>query len=332
MGTDRRVADLVDSALDTTVVLGFSRFGIATRRYLDEWSGESTVWADELPSMSGRTAVVTGGSSGLGKAAATRLASLGASVWLLVRDEAKGQAAVEEIAAGSGNDDVSFLLADLADLSTVRDWATELSASVDSIDVLVHNAGLLAEDRTLTVDGIELTLQVHVVAPFLITALLLPQLTAAAGRIITVASGGLYTQPLVIDDLQNEHDYRGSIAYARAKRAQVLMTEEWATRLAPLGITAHVMHPGWADTPGVERSLPRFHQLTAPLLRSPEQGADTVVWLAATPADQLGSGRFWMDRKPRPTHKVPWTRSGDAHRDQLWERLVHLAGIDDPTP
>lgn len=327
------MADFVDEALDATVVLGFSRLGIAARRYLDDRSGEpSPAWSEDFRSMQGKTVVVTGGTSGLGKATAMQLSKLGASVWLLARDAAKGEAAVDEIVEASGNDDVSVLLADLADLSTVRDWVAELSANVEKIDVLVHNAGLLADQRTITVDGIELTFQVHVAAPFLITALLRSQLTAARGRIITVASGGLYTQPLVIDDLQSEHDYQGTVAYARAKRAQVLLTEEWGARFAPLGITAHAMHPGWADTPGVERSLPRFHQLAAPLLRSPDQGADTIVWLAATPADRLGTGRFWMDRKPRSTHKVPWTRRGDAHRGELWDRLVELAGVDDPTP
>jgi dehydrogenase/reductase SDR family member 12 len=317
--------DIVDSALDASVVLGFSRLGFAARRHLGAWS-------DELPSMQGRRVLVTGGSSGLGKAAASRLASLGASVWLLVRDEAKGLAAQEEIAATTGNDDVSFLLADLRDLSTVRDFARELQTSAPSLDVLVNNAGALTEARHLSVDGMELTFQTHVVAPFLLTALLLPQLEAASGRVVTVSSGGLYAQPLVIDDLQSEHDYRGSVAYARAKRAQVLLNEEWAERLAPRGVSTHAMHPGWADTPGVQASLPTFHQITGPLLRTPEEGADTIVWLSATPADQLGTGRFWMDRRCRPTHKLPWTRSGDVHRGELWDRVVELAGIEDPAP
>jgi dehydrogenase/reductase SDR family member 12 len=325
VGTDRNVADLVDTALEATVVLSFTRFGIAARRHLGDWSADR-------PSLAGKTIAVTGASSGLGKAAATELANQGASVWLLVRDASKGQATQDEIIAISGNDDVSYLLADLADLSTVRDVAAELGANIDRLDVLVHNAGALTDARNVTVDGIELTFQTHVVAPFLLTSLLIPQLEAAAGRVITVSSGGLYTQPLVIDDLQSERDYRGTTAYARAKRAQVLLSEEWAERLAPVGITTHAMHPGWADTPGLEASLPGFRNLTGPLLRSPEEGADTIVWLAGAGPDELGTGRFWMDRKPRSTHKVPWTRSGDIHRGELWDRVVELAGIDDPRP
>ena len=325
--TSKDVNRLVDSALDASVVLGFSRIGIAVRRRLD-----SPTWDDDLPSLEGRVALVTGASSGLGQAAATGLARLGATVWILARDPDKAARAVEEIREASGHDDVHLVIADLTDLDSVRTAATELAAQVEQLDVLVHNAGMLAAERTETVDGNEATLQVHVVAPFLLTSLLRPQLAAARGRVITVASGGLYTQPLVIDDLQNDEDYRGSVAYARAKRAQVLLTEEWARRLDPDGISAHVMHPGWADTPGVAASLPGFHRITGPLLRSPAEGADTIVWLAAAPAEQVATGRFWCDRRPRPTHRVPWTRRGDQYRGELWDMLVALAGVEDPTP
>jgi dehydrogenase/reductase SDR family member 12 len=317
--------DVVDTALDLAVVPGFSRLGIAARRRLGGWD-------DELPSMEGRTALVTGGSSGLGKATAAGLSSLGASVWLLVRNEAKGAAARADIVESVGNDDIHLLLADLVDLASVRRMARELQTKVPALDVLVHNAGALTEARHLTVDGIELTFQTHVVAPFLLTSLLLPQLETASGRVITVSSGGLYSQPLVIDDLQSEQGYRGSVAYARAKRAQVLLGEEWARRLAPRSIGVHTMHPGWADTPGVETSLPTFHRLTRPLLRTADEGADTIIWLSAAAAEELGTGRFWMDRRARPTHKLPWTRSGDADRHELWERVTALAGIGDPAP
>lgn len=323
-------ARLVDSALDASIVLGFSRLGIAVRRRLD-----APMWDEDLPSLDGKVALVTGGSSGLGQAAATGLARLGASVWILARDPEKAERAAGEIRDQSGHGDVHVVVADLTDLDSVREAAASFAAQVDRLDVLVHNAGMLLAERTETVDGNEATLQVHVIAPFLLTALLRPQLAAANGRVITVASGGLYSQPLAIDDLQNEQDYRGSVAYARAKRAQVLTSEEWARRLAPDGISVHVMHPGWADTPGVADSLPGFHKITAPVLRSPEEGADTVVWLAAAPAATVATGRFWSDRRPRPTHRVPWTRKGDRHRGELWERLCELADITpaeaDPT-
>ena len=311
--------DLIDEVLEATVVLSFTNVGAAARRRLFHW--------DEPGSLAGRTVAITGANSGLGLAAARAMAGRGASVWMLVRDEAKGEAARDEVIAATGNDDVSVLLADLGDLASVRDVAAELRANVSSLDVLVHNAGALYDTRRESTDGIELTLQVHVVAPFLLTAELVEPLAAAGGRIITVASGGMYTQPLTLDDLQSAHDYKGTTAYARAKRAQVLLTEEWAERLAPRGITVHAMHPGWADTPGVTASLPGFAKVTGPFLRSPDDGADTVVWLAAAPEGADTTGRFWLDRRPRATHKVPWTRSGDEHRRELWDAVADLAGV-----
>jgi dehydrogenase/reductase SDR family member 12 len=322
---DPKVTDVVDSLLEASVVLSFTNVGLAARRRLADWPADA-------PPLDGRTALVTGASSGLGRATATALARRGASVWMLVRDEAKGLATQAAIAADTGNDDVSFLLADLADLTSVRGFATELRASVPRLDILVHNAGALHPDRSVTADGIERTLQTHVVAPFLLTAELLGPLRAARGRVITVASGGMYAQPLVIDDLQTERDYRGTIAYARAKRAQVLLTEEWAERLAPWAITVHAMHPGWADTPGVEASLPGFRRVTGPFLRTPEEGADTIVWLAGAPEATTSSGRFWLDRKPRSTHKVPWTRSGDVHRRELWDAVAEMSGFAGELP
>ncbi|MGY6500895.1 MAG: SDR family NAD(P)-dependent oxidoreductase [Acidimicrobiales bacterium] len=321
MDTNERVADIVDTALEATVVLSFTRLGIAARRHLDDWHDDV-----ESRPLAGRSVAVTGATSGLGEATATALAARGASVWLVVRDRTRAEATRQRIAEETGNDDIGIVLADLADLATVRDAAGELAANVPALHALVHNAGALTDTRTMTADGIELTLQTHVVAPFLLTTLLLPQLTAAGGRVVSVSSGGMYTQSLEIDDLQSEHDYNGSTAYARAKRAQVLLTEEWAERLAGTGVTAHAMHPGWADTPGVESSLPLFHQITGPLLRSPEEGADTIVWLVGEDPDTIGSGGFWMDRRRRSTHKVPWTRRGDADRSELWDRVTDLAG------
>lgn len=319
MTTDGAVADVIDEVLEATVVLSFTNLGIAARRRLHQW--------DEPGSLEGRTVLVTGASSGLGAAATRQLAMRGARVWMLVRDEAKGERVRDQVAADTGNDDLGLVLADLSDLASVRDAAAELRANVDRLDVLVHNAGALFDVRRISTDGIELTFQLHVVAPFLLTAELLDPLRAARGRIITVASGGLYTQPLDIDDLQSVHGYRGTIAYARAKRAQVLLTEEWAERLAPSGVTAHAMHPGWADTPGVTESLPGFAKVTGPFLRTPEEGADTIVWLAAAPEGTDTTGRFWLDRRPRATHKVPWTRSGDVHRRELWDAVADLAGV-----
>jgi NAD(P)-dependent dehydrogenase (short-subunit alcohol dehydrogenase family) len=139
----------------------------------------------------------------------------------------------------------------------------------------------------------------------------------------------MYTRKLDVEDLQSTRgDFDGPAAYARTKRAEVVLTEMLAERLAGTGVVVHAMHPGWADTPGVQSSLPRFHALTRPLLRTPAQGADTIVWLGAAAAPAQSSGGFWHDRRERPTHRVPWTRESPADRDALWAACEQLSGLD----
>jgi len=123
-------------------------------------------------------------------------------------------------------------------------------------------------------------------------------------------------------------NYSGSEQYARAKRAQVTLNEMWAERFADTGIRFHAMHPGWADTPGVDESLPLFSKVMGPLLRTPEQGADTLVWLAAADEPLLSNGEFWLDRRQRSIHKLPTTKSTDTpeRREALWEWVAERAG------
>jgi NAD(P)-dependent dehydrogenase (short-subunit alcohol dehydrogenase family) len=147
---------------------------------------------------------------------------------------------------------------------------------------------------------------------------------SAPARIVTVSSGGMYTAPLAVTLLQSPDEYRPSVAYARTKRAQVVLSEMWAKKLAETGVVSHAMHPGWSDTPGVKDSLPGFRSITAPLLRSPEQGADTTVWLATADEPSRVSGLFWHDRKPRPTHRLGSTGERPGARQALWNQLEHL--------
>jgi hypothetical protein len=129
----------------------------------------------------------------------------------------------------------------------------------------------------------------------------------------------MYTQQLTLDDPNWERrPYDGVRAYAETKRAQVVLSEMWAEELAPAGIVVNAMHPGWADTAAVRESLPRFHRLTSAILRTPAEGADTIVWLAAAPTARCWSGRFFLDRTPRRTHFVPWTRERADERARLW--------------
>ena len=314
------INSLLDSVLDRTVVAGYTNVGYRIRSR--GWS------AYELRQMQGKVVLVTGASSGLGFAAAEGFARLGATVWALARSLDRGEQARAGIAQRSGNGDVHLALCDLSKLESVREFARRFGDQAARLDVLVNNAGVLTEERALSADGIELTLATNVVGPYLLTNLLIPLLQESApARIINVSSGGMYTQRISVDDLQSEHgQFDGPTAYARTKRAQVILTELWAQRLAGTGVVVHAMHPGWADTPGVRSSLPRFYTATRPLLRTPAQGADTIVWLGAAAEPDHSSGGFWHDRRQRPTHLLPWSRETRQERERLWAQCVRLSG------
>ena len=215
--------------------------------------------------LTGRTAVVTGATSGLGKRTATELARLGATVHLVGRNREKTQRVAKGIAEQTGSSSVRVEIADLKLMSEVRALAARLTSP---IHILVNNVGVLLPERTTTAEGIEATFATNLLGHFLLTNLLVPKLTAPA-RIVNVSSGGMYAQRISVSDLQNARGtYDGAKAYARTKRGQVILTELWAGPLAARGVVVHAMHPGWADTPGVSTSLPRFYKLTKPLLRS----------------------------------------------------------------
>ena len=194
------------------------------------------------------------------------------------------------IAAASGSTSISYGLADLEDLDAVRVFARQFRATRDRLDVLIHNAGAIHPEFRTDAAGTELTIVGQVVAPFLLTRMLMPALLAAApSRVITVSSGGMYTQRLDPATLQLPASrYRGVTAYARAKRAQVALSREWARRLAGTGVAFHAMHPGWADTPGVAAALPGFCRSPGRSCSHPSQGADTIAWLATAPAGPPG--------------------------------------------
>jgi dehydrogenase/reductase SDR family member 12 len=213
----------------------------------------------------------------------------------------------------------------------VRRFASRFSADALNLDVLVNNAGALTSERTLSVDGIELTFATNVLGPFMLTNLLIPLLKKTApARIINVSSGGMYTRRIQAGDLETaREEFDGATVYARTKRAQVILTELWAERLKKTGIVVHAMHPGWADTPGLKAALPVFYSATRRLLRTPQQGADTIVWLGTAPDPARSSGGFWHDRRERPTHRVPWTKEAPENREQLWAECERLSGWHD---
>jgi NAD(P)-dependent dehydrogenase (short-subunit alcohol dehydrogenase family) len=275
--------------------------------------------------LSGRRCVITGANSGIGYETALALADLGAEVVLLCRNPERGEQAVERIRTETGNSRVSLEIVDMSDLASVRAAAARLAAA--PVDVLVHNAGVLPDERSETPDGLELTFATHVIGPFLLTRLLRGNLEKSPdARVIWVSSGGMYTRRLNLSDPNwTKRDYDGVLAYAETKRAQVILSELWAEQLRGSPISVNAMHPGWADTPSVESSLPRFHRITQNILRTPAEGADTVVWLAACPTLRT-TGRFFLDREERRTHLLPFTRETEQDRRTLWRMCERLSG------
>ena len=324
---------IVDVVIEVPVVTSFTRIGHDVRSRVEGWSQPAA------NSMNDRVVVITGGTSGLGRVAARRLAELGATVVITGRDAKRTAAVAAELTTSSGGSggSVTAEAADMGDLDEVRSLAERLLKRHPHIDVLVHNAGALANERSVGADGIEVTVASQVVGPFLLTSLLLPALRAAApSRVITMSSGGMYASNLEVDHLEMAAaEYKGAEQYARAKRAQVTLNEMWAERFAGVGIFFHSMHPGWADTPGVEQALPVFRKVMGPLLRTPEQGADTLVWLAADDGEPLATnGGFWLDRRRRSIHRLPTTRRSDTteRRAALWRTTVERAGLSEAGP
>jgi NAD(P)-dependent dehydrogenase (short-subunit alcohol dehydrogenase family) len=277
----------------------------------------------------GRTMVLTGGTSGIGRAAVRELVGRGAHVVVVGRDADKLDKLRMELNAVAADGSIETERADLSLLADVRDLAARLLRRHSSIDVLINNAGALFNRYQQTCEGIERTMATDLASPYLLTRLLLPALMASGhARVINVASGGMYTQGMRVDALTPlRSDYDGPTAYARAKRGLVILAQEWARQWAGTGTSVHAMHPGWVDTPGLERSLPRFHRLLAPWLRTPKQGADTIVWLAASPDAHRASGHFWLDRKIRETQVFRHTGATAADRRELIRTLDHLTGL-----
>ena len=311
-------SEFVDSFLETPVVTSFTNVGYQTRKRLDDWTS-----LDHYD-LTGRVIAITGPTSGLGLAATRQLAANGATLVLVARNEQKVAQLRDELVASSSNESISYVLADMGDFESVRRAATAIDDRFDRLDVLIHNAGSLFNDRRVAPSGLELTTAVQVVGPFLMTGLLFGKLAATPeSRVLTMSSGGMYTAGLTVSGLQmDEASYRGAEQYARAKRAQVTLNEMWAERTADTSVRFHALHPGWADTPGVEEALPTFRKVVGRFLRTPEQGADTLVWLASDDGKPLDhNGRFWHDRRMRSIHKLGTTRRTDTpeRRKALWD-------------
>jgi NAD(P)-dependent dehydrogenase (short-subunit alcohol dehydrogenase family) len=314
-------AAALDWVMDKSLVLGYTRIGPALRR---AW------WPhDPAPgALAGRHVLVTGASGGLGLATARGLTRLGATVHVTGRDASRLDAARSALLEEQPLADVVTHVADVSDLAATAEFARGFAADVPRLHAVVHNAGVMPEQRTTTAEGHELALATHVLGPHVLTYGLRAPL--AGGRVVLVTSGGAYGQRLDADDPEytkaRRGDYSGVTAYARTKRMQLVLAELWARDLAADDIRVHSMHPGWADTPGVTDSLPRFAALTGALLRDADAGADTAVWLTAT-SDAIGTGGFWHDRRRRSTHYVPVGVESPQQVEAFWRFVRDETGL-----
>jgi dehydrogenase/reductase SDR family member 12 len=302
----RAIFEVIDRAMDLTVVPGFSSIGYEVRERFDPWAP---------PDLAGRSVMVTGASSGLGLAIALELTAAGAEVHAVCRNPDRGREARALVAEETG---IEFHLhfCDLADLSKVREFARAFLADGLPLDVLINNAGVMAPERLASPDGYELTFATNVLGPFLLTEMLMPRLREGSDpRVVMMSSGGMYSTGFDLFDPQLEAlDYDPPKFYAHTKRAEVMLADEWQARYGADGVTFCSMHPGWAETPGVRQSLPGFTRLVGPILRTPEGGAETAVWLASVDSAEAPGGRFYQDRRPRPKYRLPGTREGEADR------------------
>jgi len=316
------VNTFLSNALDAAVVPGFSKIGYAIRKRLGNWQPISSF------DLRGKTVIITGPTSGLGEQVARQLALTGANLVLVARNEEKCARVINEIAPLCTGSKPVFVPAEMGDLESVRSACAAIQQQCTHIDVLIHNAGALLNTRQVSPQGIEQTVASHVVGPFLMTTLLLPLMNG--GRVVTVSSGGMYSSGLPAFDKGETlempaHKYGGSKQYAIAKRAQITLTKMWSKREPQTEFVS--MHPGWADTPGVQESIPGFRRVTAPILRSASEGADTIAWLAAVNPLPGASGTFWSDREIRPTHKTPQSKKLDTevNRQSLWQQVEQMS-------
>lgn len=278
--------------------------------------------------MNGKTCIVTGASSGIGKETAVALAEKGASLHIVCRSRSKGEATVAEIRQRTGSQSVTLHLADLSSQADIHALADRLNADLDRIDVLVNNAGVAMSERVLTVDGIETTFAVNHLAYFLLTNRLLEKLAASApSRIVSVASDAHRTAVMNFDDPGGASSFGGWAAYCQSKLANILFTRELARRLDGTNVTANCLHPGVVGT-NLGASAPFFFRafftLAKPFLLSNARGARTSIYLASSPdVEGVTGGYFSNCRMVEPTAAA----RDDAAAARLWHLSEELTGV-----
>jgi retinol dehydrogenase 14 len=283
----------------------------------------------DTTSMTGKAVLITGGTGGIGMAAATALATMGARVGITGRDRARAERAAAAIARESGNPAVDVFVADMSSQAEVRRLANEVLAAYPRLDVLLNNVGGFWAHRHVTADGLENTFALNHLAPYLLTNLLLERLVASApARIVTVSSGAQSMGSIDFDDLMGEGKYSGQRAYNQSKLANVMFTYELARRLEGTGVTATVLHPGMTSTGfGAEDTARGWGPIIGVMrlfMKKPEQGAETSVYLASSPQAEGFTGQFFANRTPKESHKASYNPATTA---RLWQVSADLIGL-----
>ena len=276
--------------------------------------------------MAGRTVIVTGATSGIGKATASGLAAMGARVAITGRNTDRTERTAQEIRDATGGQ-VDAFVADLSCQAEVRRLAAELLRTYPRIDVLVNNVGGYWNTRRVTADGLEHTFAVNHLAPFLLTNLLLERLVSSGpARVVTVSSNAQAMGQIDFEDLQGERDYSGARAYNQSKLANLLFTYELARRLEATSVTANALHPGVVSTSFGAEDPGRAQRLLVPILRpfmkAPAQGAATSIHLASAPELDRVSGRYFANRKAKKSSKRSYDEAAAA---DLWQVSADLS-------
>ncbi|XP_032386875.1 dehydrogenase/reductase SDR family member 12 isoform X1 [Etheostoma spectabile] len=278
-------------------------------------------------SVVGRSFMITGANSGIGRATAMAIAKKGGTVHMVCRNKDKAEKARLEIISESGNTEIYIHIVDMSETRKVWEFAETFKKQYPALNVLINNAGCMVHKRELNAEGLEKNFATNTMGVYILTQSLIPLLQKSRDpRVITVSSGGMLVQKLRVDDLQSEKGHFDAVmVYAQNKRQQVVLTQQWAKAHSVIHFSA--MHPGWTDTPAVSTSMPQFHQMMGERLRSVEQGADTVVWLALSrAAARTCGGQFFQDRTPVPAHlPLAWTHSSDEEIQSFMTQLKTLA-------
>ena len=268
--------------------------------------------------MTGQHVMITGGNQGIGFCTAVELARRGANVHLVCRNPKTGEDAVTDIKGKTGNQNIHLWVADVSSLTDIKDLVEKYSASGKPLHILVNNAGVMVAPRK-SKDGYEINFATNTLGSFAMTRAFEPILKSSApSKVIFVSSGGALTESLHVGDLEGEgirkDENFGQTQYARDKRRQIVIAEQLAEEYASAGIFVCSMHPGWCDTSGVVNSMPSFHERFKSSLRTPQQGADTIVWLATKNQKDLQAGAFYLDRTVQSKH-LPLAGTGYSNDD-----------------